>query len=178
MVAHVLTGGPHLDILDEAVRTRTAVQFTYHDKLREVQGWKIIQRFGFYYFLGFEQSTGPRIFKLARIQSQAELVGNSGAFDSPAPRDIDELVASLEGPEPTRSVRVALRDFTAGHLRRRGVTVEGEAPLGYELVEIPYARLDEIISSLCEVGPDALVMDPGEVRDGVLAHMRFWQGRI
>ncbi|MCL1907581.1 MAG: WYL domain-containing protein [Propionibacteriaceae bacterium] len=176
MVAEVTTDGPNFDVLHDAIATRTCVEFTYNDTPRKVHGWKITQRSGFSYLLGYDTTAGQRTYKISRIQGSVTKVGEAGAYDPVSPKAISDLAASLEGPEPTHSVRVALKEFTAGHLRRRGEIVEGQAPQGYELVEIRYGRLDEIVSALCEVGPHALVMEPGEVRDGVLQQLHAIAG--
>jgi proteasome accessory factor B len=171
MSAHLKTEGPNFAALHNAILTRTPVSFTYRDKQRTVHCWKITQRSGFSYVLGTELGVGPRTFKITRIQSEVTPSGSPGSFDPPSVREIADLTSSLEGPEPTQTLRVAIRENTAGQLRHRGKVLDDPAPDGYEVVEIAYGREDEIVSSICEAGPHALVMDPGEVRDHVIAQL-------
>ena len=159
-------------ILWEAMSSRTPVAFTYAGKPRKVEVWKLTQRRGSWYLFGEESGKGPRTYKVSRMEDTPRMEGSPGSYTIPPASVIEELTASIEPPQPTQSVRVALRESAAYDLRRRGRPCETSAPEGFEAMEIAYARDDEIIASICAAGPDALVLDEGEIRDGVIAHLR------
>jgi len=162
---------PGFDILWEALVTRAPVRFTYHGRHRRVRPWRMISRSGAWYLLGEDESAGTRMFRLSRIEDQPQIDGEPGSYELPGPEVIQAACASLE-PAPVASVLVAVRESAAGNLRRRGTPQTGKSPQGYELVSIPYARPDEIVSAICAAGPDALVAEPGEIRDQVIAQLR------
>ena len=163
---------PGFDILWEALVTRSPVGFTYHNRPRRVHPWRMISRSGAWYLLGDDENAGTRMFRLSRIEDQPHIDGEPGSYELPDPDVIKAACASLE-PAPVASVLVAVREQAAGNLRRRGTPHEGQPPAGYELVSIPYARADEIVSALCAAGPDAIVAEPGEIRDRVIAQLRI-----
>ena len=158
-------------ILWEALVTRSPVGFSYHGRRRRVRPWRMISRSGAWYLLGDDEAAGTRMFKLSRIEDAPQIDGEPGSYELPDPEVIRAACASLE-PAPVASVLVAVRESAAGNLRRRGTPAEGDVPPGYDCVSIPYARTDEIVSAICAVGPDALVAEPGQIRDAVVAQLR------
>ena len=167
---------PGFDTLWEALVTRSPVSFAYHGRARRVRPWRMISRSGAWYLLGDDESAGTRMFKLSRIEDTPQIDGEPGSYELPDPETIRAACGSLE-PPPVASVLVAVRESAAGNLRRRGTPVDRAVPAGYECVAIPYARQDEIVSAICAAGPDALVIEPGQVRDQVIAQLRFVAGR-
>ena len=163
---------PSFPRLWEALVERTPVSFTYHGKVREVHPWRLILRSGAWYLLGEVVGTGARIFKLARIEGLPEKLGSPASYHLPSADLVRASTQALEPAEPTARVRLALRECAAGSLRRRGEVIGPASLEGYDLVEVPYAREDEIISAVCSMGADALVVSPPEIRDAVLAHLR------
>ena len=158
-------------ILWEALVTRAPVGFTYHGRRRRVRPWRMISRSGAWYLLGEDEAAGTRMFRLSRIEDQPWIDGEPGSYELPDPETIRTACASLE-PAPVASVLVAVRESAAGNLRRRGTPQSGRSPEGYELMSIPYARSDEIVSAICAAGPDAVVVEPGQIRDQVIAQLR------
>jgi len=158
-------------ILWEALVTRAPVGFTYHGRRRRVRPWRMISRSGAWYLLGEDESAGTRMFRLSRIEDQPWIDGEPGSYELPDPETIRAACVSLE-PAPVASVLVMVRESAAGNLRRRGTPQAGRSHEGYELLSIPYARSDEIVSAICAAGPDALVATPGEIRDQVVAQLR------
>ena len=163
--------------LFQALQTRTPVRFTYHGRTRHVCAWKMILRSGAWYLLGEDRGVGARIFRLSRIEDLPEVDGQPGSYTLPDPAEVAEHARRLE-PEPTASVLVALRIGAAGQLRRRGQVTDDPAPEGFQSVRVPYAREDEIVSAICAVGSDALVLEAGEVRDRVIAQLRAVAGEL
>ena len=159
-------------VLWDALQSRTPVSFSYHGHRRTFQPWRLISRSGAWYVLGMDLGVGEeRMFKLTRIEDQPSLVGEPGSYDLPDPGVVSARAACLEPGQPVGEVVVALRDDAAGHLRRRGEPVEGQAPAGFELVRIPYGREDEIVAAICAAGPNAMVVDPGAIREAVIARL-------
>ena len=165
-------GFPHLW---EALLTRAPVAFTYHGRRRTLHCWKLILRSGAWYVVGEEQGAGVKIFRLNRMEDRPRLVGDAGSYALPPAGVIAEQARRLEPGEPTASVPLAIRAGTAGSLRRRGgAEPEWIVPEGYEAIRVPYAREDEIVAAIAAAGPDVLVLEPGPVRDQVLARLRAW----
>ncbi|MCL2482502.1 MAG: WYL domain-containing protein [Propionibacteriaceae bacterium] len=160
-------------ILWEALLTRTPVGFTYHGRRRRFHPWRMISRTGVWYVLGQDVTVGePRMFRLSRLEDQPTLDGTPGSYVLPDPQEIARHAASLEPGPSTENVLVAIREAAAGGLRSRGVPADAEAPAGYDAIRIPYARQDEIVSAICSAGPDAIVLEPGPVRDQVVSRLR------
>jgi len=170
LAPRVTTREAGFDILWEALVTRTPVGFTYHGKQRRFKPWRMISRSGAWYVLGEDEDAGTRMFRLTRIEDHPCIDGEPGSYELPDPETIREACACLE-PAPVASVVVAVRESAAGNLRRRGTPVAGRGLEGFELVSIPYARQDEIVSAICAAGPDAIVAQPGQIRDQVVAQL-------
>ena len=164
---------PSFAILWEALLTRTPVGFTYHGRMRQFHPWRMISRTGVWYVLGQDVTVGePRMFRLSRIADQPVIAGSPGSYVLPDQEVIARHAASLEPGPLADSVLVAIRESAAGNLRSRGTPVTADAPVGYDVVRIPYARQDEIVSAICSAGPDAIVWEPGPVRDQVVSRLR------
>ncbi|MDR0284424.1 MAG: WYL domain-containing protein [Propionibacteriaceae bacterium] len=167
---------PAFPVLWEALLARQAVEFTYHGRPRVVEGWRLILRSGAWYLLGRDRGVGVRMFRVSRIEDRPRRAGEPGAYTLPATDTIDERAKSLEPAPPVATVVVALRESAAGDLRRRGTPAGVATPEGYEAVAVPYALVDEVARAIAAAGPDALVLEPGDVRDRVLAHLRAVAG--
>lgn len=158
-------------LLWQALMERRPVEFTYHDRLRQVNPWRLTLRFGAWYLIGQETGGGDddrvRIFKLARMTDRPRV--GQGSFAAPDPALVAAKAKTLEPPAPTAEALLAIRHGLAGELRRRGRPVDQPAPMGYDLVVVPYARGDELVASVVEAGADAVVLAPAELRQGVIA---------
>jgi len=105
--AVTLPAGERVALLFGAVAERQQVQFRYHKSLRLVDPWRLSFRNGQWYLAGWDHSRGgSRTFRLDRIETLPELVGEPRAFERPvtgsaAPPppwqlgDDEEVVATL-----------------------------------------------------------------------------------
>ncbi|MDR0959843.1 MAG: WYL domain-containing protein [Propionibacteriaceae bacterium] len=183
--ATVPADDPALPVLWEGVFTNRPVRFTYHGRLRQVEPWRLILRRTVWYLVGRDIDAGPRLFRLSRITDRPHLKTRAPRFTPPAASIIDDCAAGLAEPAPTAHAQVAIRPGAAAALRHRGCVLAPtessapaglEVPAGYDLVEIPYARVDDLVSEICAAGADALVLDPPRIRHLVLAHLRHTAG--
>ena len=85
-VALDLPAGERLAVLFGAVAGRQQVRFSYHRGWRQVDPWRLSYRNGQWYLAGFDHSRGgSRTFRLDRIETAPELLGEPGAFERPPP---------------------------------------------------------------------------------------------
>ncbi|MCL2784216.1 MAG: WYL domain-containing protein [Propionibacteriaceae bacterium] len=169
---------PGFPVIWEALLARDPVVFTYKGSLREVKPLRMILRTGSWYLIAETAISEVKIFKLSRIEDLPARANNPGSYELPDPKVLDEYAKSLD-PGPSQDhVVVALREFAAGNLRRRGTPVNTAAPPGYSAISVPYAREDEIVSAICEVGPNAVVLDAGPIRDQVIAQLTAVAGGV
>jgi predicted DNA-binding transcriptional regulator YafY len=94
-------------VLFGALAERRRVQFSYRGESRQVDPWRLAFRAGHWYLFGHDHRRGgSRTFRVDRLQSEPEPVGDAGSFDRPAGAaggppppwllgDEDEAVASL-----------------------------------------------------------------------------------
>jgi len=158
-------------VLWQGLIERTPVSFTYHDRRRQVNPWRLTLRNGAWYLIGEEiDLTGDdrvRIFKLARMSDLPRL--GQGSFAAPDPALVADKAKSLEPEAPTAEALLAIRHGMAGELRRRGQPVDDPGPAGYDLFLVPYARGDELVGTVLEAGADVVVLQPADVRQEVIA---------
>ncbi|MDR2896201.1 MAG: WYL domain-containing protein [Propionibacteriaceae bacterium] len=163
-------------------------KFGYHGRPRQLEPWRLATRAGAWYVLGYErQAAAPRLYKLSRIEGPVRLAGPPAAFSRPDDALIEQGLRQIEPPAPRETVFVALRADAGAALRRAARPVSPEQladhradqpgwitpPQGFAVWALGYARLDRVVSDICAEGPDALVLEPGPVRDGVIAQLRL-----
>jgi proteasome accessory factor B len=156
----------------QAVLRRIPVEFGYHGKQRRLQPWVITHRLGAWYVYGFDLDAGePRIYRLTRVESQVRFVGEPGSFP-PQVVDSAELAARIEPAKPDAQAILAIRDHRAPVLRRRSEPVAAQAPAGFSAHRVEYASLGDFVGEVCAQGPDVIVLDPPELRQRVIDHLR------
>jgi len=173
LAASVGAPEPAFEVLWQAMLTRTRVRFRYHDLDRLVEPWTLTYRRGAWYLLGFDATRGEeRQFKVARVQGEPSPDGGPGAYAVPD-ADLDARLASLEPAPPTMEALIAISDAAAADLRRRCAPVEGAAPVpGFSAHRYAFAPDGDVAGDLAAYGADVIVLDPPEVRDAVIAHLR------
>jgi len=172
------THEPGFSVIWQGWLTRRPVRFRYHGRVREVEPWKLALRQGRWYVLGRDQAVGPRWFKLSRIEDTPGLLADRPPFPTVSAAELEHHVRRLDGPEPTRLARLALRPDGAPGLRRRGRLMdESPGPPGYAVFAVPYARDDEIVAEAAAAGADALVLDPPDLRAHVVEHLTWVAAR-
>ncbi|MBE6478703.1 MAG: WYL domain-containing protein [Propionibacteriaceae bacterium] len=173
---------PAFDVCWQATLDRTRIGFRYRggDELRTVQPWKLTWRRGSWYLLGLDEARrAPRMFKLGRISSGPDTIGESGAFTIPAGTDVDALSRSLEPSEPDASALIAVRSGFQPWLTRRGtLTSSGiDLPEDFQCWRIPYASGDDLAAQIAAAGPDAVVLEPDDLRAEVVRLLKTSAGR-
>lgn len=139
----VLPTLPALGELQEAVRTRRVVHFTYRGKAREVEGDGLVFRLGAWYFIGRDRSSASQLktFRVDRFEA-------GPTFDEPA---------SYERPERSaeeRELRFAAWALPSSAKGDRGADDAMEVTLDVDVRELSYARALLGERSLVERGAD------------------------
>ncbi|TXS51310.1 helix-turn-helix transcriptional regulator, partial [Streptomyces sp. t39] len=119
---------------------------------------------------GHDRERGAeRVFRLSRITGRVR--ARTGAFTAPVPDvvTVRETVESWAGETATRTALIRLRSGCGYPLRARAVGVR-ELGDGWDELEIPYGHgLD---AWLVEFGPDAVVLEPADLRADVVDRLR------
>jgi len=166
---HVSAREPSWQPIWAALGARQKVRFRYHDVVRVVQPWVLAWRHGAWYMAGFDElRDAPRLFKLARIQSGVETVGQPGAFTAP---DAQGLYDGLEGAQPDSAALLDVRLGRAPWLTRRSEQVpDAPCPAGWQRWRLPYATGSAVVADLAMAGADVRVVEPAELADAVVSH--------
>ncbi len=108
-----------------------------------------------------------------RSGAAGDLRRRARPYDPATGRAADPATGTTADPTASTTADPAART-TAGPATGRAPALIGadRLPAGYELVEVAYAREDEIVANLLAAGPDALVVQAGLIRDQVLAQLR------
>ncbi|MBH1936692.1 WYL domain-containing protein [Streptomyces sp. AV19] len=159
-----------------AARDRRPVVFDYRKanaaepEQRHVEPWTLECWRGHWYLAGWDRDRGAeRVFRLSRITGRVR--SRALPFTAPVPDHVTvrETVETWAGETATGTARIKVR---AGHgypLRARATALH-DLGGGWDELEIPYGHgLD---AWLVEFGPDVVVLEPAELRDGVLDRLR------
>ncbi|MCF6523209.1 YafY family protein [Streptomyces sp. JJ36] len=159
-----------------ACRDRRPVQFDYRKsnaarpERRSVEPWTLECWRGHWYLAGYDRERrDERVFRLSRITGPVR--SRAGAFTAPVPDQVRvrETVERWAGESATATARIRLRRDAGYPLRARASEVR-ELPDGWDELEIPYGHgLD---AWLVEFGPDVVVLEPAELRAGVVDRLR------
>lgn len=174
---------PAFEPVWQATLGRRRVRFHYRgaDELRSLEPWSVTWRRGAWYVLGRDVDRDePRLFKMSRISSTPQLVGESGAYRVPEV-DLADLARRLEPTAARATAVVAIAGDHAPSLRRRGEAVAGPAQLeaaGFTCYRVPFARTSDLVAEVCAAGPHAVVVEPVEARALVLAQLREVAGDV
>lgn len=168
---------PAFDVCWQATLDRTRIRFRYRgaDELRTVRPWKLTWRRGSWYLLGLDEARqAPRMFKLGRISSGPDTIGEPGAFTVPAGTDVDALSRSLEPSEPDTTALIAVRSGFHPWLTRHGTPAGSgiDLPEDFQCWRIDYASGDDLAAQIAAAGPDAVVLEPADLRAEVVRLLR------
>lgn len=164
---------PGFDEILRALHEQRIVTFGYRGDQRRVQPWRLQQRGGRWFLLGFDlDRDAPRHFKLARFTGAVRPVGKPNAFELPGTEAVEELLQA-EVPDETATAVVALRDGTGGDLRRSAepVSWQGRLPDGFRAFGVTRSRPGLIVDEVCALGADAILLEPGQLRERVVARL-------
>jgi proteasome accessory factor B len=182
-----LTGGPLasgtpgtlLLAAADAAQRRRRVRFGYRTSRgtandRDVDAYAMLCRGGHWYLVGLDRERDAvRAFRLTRFTSD---IADSGEGSEPPPtfRAADHVLAGPWGVgEPSASATVAFAPevlwwATAG---LTGVTTEEPGPDGWTQVTLPLGDVSDLAGWVLQFGPDALAVEPDELREEVLARL-------
>lgn len=167
-----------------AVLDRVRVSFTYRGgEKRTLEPWGMTASKGRWYVIGRDTDRqATRMFKLTRIADKPRRVSKVGAYQVPEDLDLRALARSLDPGEQNRTATVAVRAGKGPTLRRRGrpgdavtsptgtVVPDGQPlPQGFDVIAVGFADLRTMAEEVVRYGVDAIVLDPPELRQRVLA---------
>ena len=160
-----------------ASRAGRVVTFTHRShpaaeaRVRTVEPWGVVSWRGRWYLVGHDRDRDDvRCFRLSRIADNVRAVGPRGAVTPPADLDLVATVAASAGPGPTTGRgRLRLAPGRAQGLRRGAYPDPAGDP---DVVEIEVSRIDTAARWIAGHGPDAVVLDPPELREAVIALLR------
>jgi proteasome accessory factor B len=157
----------------QAVVRSIPVGFDYRGKARRLQPWAITHRRGAWYVYGLDlDADQPRIYRLSRVESEVRQLGDPGSF-TPQAVDSAELAARMEPAKPDAQAVLAIRAGRAPVLRRRSEAVTATGlPAGFSAHRVGYSSVGDFVSEICAQGPDVIVLDPPELRQQVVSHLR------
>ena len=140
-------------------------------RTRTVEPWGVVSWRGRWYLVGHDRDRDDvRCFRLSRIGDDVRAVGARGAVTPPSDVDLVAIVAASAGPPPaTGRARIRLAPGRAAGLRRSAhPDPEGDP----DVVEIDLSRVDTAARWIAGHGPDAVVLEPPELRAAVVALLR------
>jgi proteasome accessory factor B len=181
--------------LTAATRNRQAVTFDYRvpeaDRAtrRRLQPWGVVCWRGRWYVVGYDlDRQAERCFRLSRMVSAVRPDGPTGAYELQEKLDLISYVAhSYSHPEHTKRATLLVAPGRAAGVRRwaesvtPAVAADGAAPAGPspeapsrhgDVVVIGYSDPCGFASWIVGYGADVEVLEPAEVRDAVIDHLR------
>ncbi|GAC83197.1 proteasome accessory factor B [Gordonia paraffinivorans NBRC 108238] len=163
-----------------AVQDRRAVEFTHRSSAtatpatRRLEPWGVVSHRGRWYVVGHDlDRQATRTFRLSRISS-VKAVGRAGAVTVPEGTDLQKIVsAAVDSAAGTdgRTARIWVAAGRAAGLRRAAAASEpgeldGEAG---DVLTVEIHSLSAVARMVLGAGADAVVLDPPELRDLVVA---------
>jgi proteasome accessory factor B len=170
---------PSFEVIWDCLRTRTPVTFEYRKSTaatgeqRHLQPWGVATYRGRWYVVGFDSDRqAPRLFRLSRVQGEVRRDGKAGAYAVPPDVDLAELTSALAPTPRDQTARLLVRHGAALGLRRRTRPVEGDAPEGWDLMEVDFGSDGSLVDEALAYGEDIVVLEPHDLRDFVIQRLK------
>ncbi len=163
----------------EAVAEQRSVRFTYRtargvESERHVDAYGLAVRGGSWYLVGLDRDRGEiRSFRLSRAASDLADAGE-GSASPEAFRAADHVQVGPWGPgEPQDLARIAFSPEVAWWATKgvQGAEVVGELEDGWVEARVPNGAGGGLASWVLSFGPDAVVLEPDDLREDVVARL-------
>jgi proteasome accessory factor B len=174
---------PSFDVFWEATQERRPVRFDYlrsgqdTPTTRHLQPWGVVRYSGRWYVVGHDVDRGEeRVFRLSRVQGEAERDGEPGSYEVPPGTDVGAVARRLAPTPLPETARLLLRTGTGLPLRRGSDSIETDVvgpddATTWDRVVItrdPLGLADEVLGH----GADAYVEAPAHLQAAVVGRLR------
>lgn len=175
-----------LGILLAAIDSGQAVEFRHRASrsdpytVRVVEPWGVVTYRGRWYLVGHDRTRdATRTFRLSRIDADVAPIGPRNAVQRPDGVDLRDIVhrAVAEWP-PSAQARVWVAHDRATALRRQAASVAPRTLAGRagDEIALDIGRQDRLAREIAGYGADAIVLEPGSLRDDVIERLRAQAG--
>lgn len=167
-------GGEAVAEVFAAISERRRLRFTYRDRPRSVEPWRLAYRSGRWYLTGLDRERGEsRLYRLDRVQGPMLAVGERGAFERPPGAGAHPPRPWQLGDEPTTIVRIWIDAVVAPTvLSSLGEDAVAERRTdGSLVVELPVTSRAALFSFVVGFLERAEILSPPEVRDDFVRHL-------
>lgn len=165
----------------DAIGDGVSIRFTYRTSRgarseRHVDPYGLVVRGGQWYVVGLDRERAEiRSFRFSRMAGDLERADRASAPPD-AFRAADHVVGGPWGPgEPQEHIVVAFSPDVAWWATNglQGVEAAGGREDGWQVVRVPTAPGDGIVSWVLSFGPDAELLEPAALRDEVVRRLEI-----